>query len=103
VVAMTFGDSDQAVDTTTRSYTVRASNRLYEDALKQGLLYSVAFQVKNPGAYQMRAVVRDANSAQIGSASQFIEVPDIEVGRLTLSSITLREQPPQARPTGGFQ
>ena len=96
VVAMTFGDSDQAVDTTTRSYTVRASSRLYEEALKQGLLYSVAFQVKNVGAYQMRAVVRDANSAKLGSASQFIEVPDIELGRLTLSSITLREQPPQA-------
>jgi hypothetical protein len=67
LVAMTFGDSDQAVDTTNtnRTYTVSAHSPLYEEALKQGLLYSVAFQVKKPGTYQMRVAVRDANSAQL--------------------------------------
>ena len=101
LVAMTFGDSDQAVDTTARTYEVQARGSRYEEALKNGLLYSVAFQVKNPGPYQMRVVVRDTNSAQLGSASQFIEVPDIESGRLALSSITLREAAPKATATAG--
>ena len=34
LVAMTFGDSDQAVDTT-RTYTVQAAGRLYEEALNR--------------------------------------------------------------------
>ena len=95
LVAMTFGESDQAVDQTATTYEIPLRGSAYEEALKNWLLYSVAFQVKTPGAYQMRVVVRDGTSGQLGSASQFIEVPDIESGRLTLSSITLREAPPK--------
>ena len=95
LVAMTFGESDQAVDQTASTYEIPLRGPAYEEALKNGLLYSVAFQVKTAGAYQMRVVVRDGTSGQLGSASQFIEVPDIESGRLTLSSITLREAPPK--------
>jgi len=64
--------------------------------VRDGLLYAIAHPVKKPGAYQMRAVVRDAATEQVGSASQFIEVPDVGKGRLTLSSIVLREQAPNA-------
>ncbi len=100
LVAMTFGESDQAVDQTATTYEIPLRGPAYEEALKNGLLYSVAFQVKTAGAYQMRAVVRDGTSGQLGSASQFIEVPDIESGRLTLSSITLREAPPKGNGRG---
>jgi VWFA-related protein len=93
VLAVTFGDSGQAVDTTGRSFTIRAKADMYQLALKNGLLYSVCHPVKKPGAYQMRVALRDAASEQVGSASQFIEVPDVNKGRLTLSSVVLREQP----------
>jgi len=39
--------------------------------------------------------VRDANSERVGSASQFIEVPDVSKGRLTLSGVVLRANPPK--------
>jgi len=100
LVAMTFGDSGQAVDTTDRTYTIRANDEVYKTALKVGLLYAVSHPVKKPGAYQMRVVVRDANSEQLGSASQFIEVPDVAKGKLTLSSLILKEAAPnEAGPT----
>jgi hypothetical protein len=35
-------------------------------------------------------VLRDAGSERVGSASQFIEVPDLGKGRLTLSGVVLR-------------
>jgi hypothetical protein len=49
--------------------------------------------------------VRDANSERVGSASQFIEVPDVNKGRLTLSGIVLRANPPKtpAGAEGGEQ
>ena len=37
----------------------------------------------------MRAVVRDSSSQQLGSAMQFIEVPDVKKNRLTLSGIVM--------------
>src|SRR5262249_45460412 len=40
--------------------------------------------------YQLRTAVRDANSEHVGSASQFIEVPDVNKGRLTLSGIVVQ-------------
>ena len=62
---------------------------------------AVHVPVKKPGAYQVRVVLRDAGSELLGSASQFIKVPDIEKGRLALSGIVLRnEQPEAAAPAG---
>lgn len=41
--------------------------------------------VKKPGAYQLRVALRDVASGRIGSAWQFVEVPDMSQGRLALS------------------
>lgn len=43
--------------------------------------------LKKPGAYQVRVAVRDVASEKIGSASQFLEVPDAKKHRLALSGI----------------
>jgi VWFA-related protein len=45
-----------------------------------------------PGAYQVRLGVRDSRSGLIGSATQFVEIPEIATGRLALSSLMLNEQ-----------
>jgi VWFA-related protein len=91
IVAVTFGDNGQPVDSSDRTYTIRAKEDAYEKA-REGLVYAVSHPVGKPGAYQMRVVVRDATSEQVGSASQFIEAPDVSKGRLTLSSVIVKEQ-----------
>ena len=63
--------------------------------MANGFVYRLHHPVKKPGAYQLRMAVRDANSERVGSASQFIEVPDIYKARLTLSGIVLRANPPK--------
>jgi hypothetical protein len=45
--------------------------------------------VKKPGAYQMRIALRDTANGQVGSATQFIDVPDVHKGHLALSGIML--------------
>jgi VWFA-related protein len=96
IVAVTFGDNGQAVDSSNRTYTIRAKEDAYQKA-REGLVYAVSHPVGKPGAYQMRVVVRDATSEQVGSASQFIEAPDVGKGRLTLSSVIVKAQE-QANP-----
>jgi VWFA-related protein len=94
VVAVTFDVNGQPTDTSNKSYTVQLKNDAYEAAIKNGLLYTLQHPVKKPGAYQMRIAVRDADSNQVGSANEFIEVPDLSKGKLTLSSLLLRKYDP---------
>jgi len=61
----------------------------YKVALQKGIVYTDDFQVKKPGAYQFRAVSRDPETGKLGSAGQFIQVPDIDKNHLALSGIVL--------------
>ncbi len=90
VIADTFGDNGRVVDEVSRTQTVRARGDSYETVLRSGLVFIVNVPVKKAGAYQLRTALRDTGSARVGSASQFIEVPDISKNRLTLSGIVVQ-------------
>jgi VWFA-related protein len=87
VVALTFGESGQVVDTINRTETLRVRGDVLESLLSDGFVYVMKVPVQKPGAYQLRVAVRDAATERVGSASQFIEVPDLKQERLTLSGI----------------
>ncbi len=89
VAAYTFGDYGNAIDSFTRTHTVRARDDAYQSILEDGLVYTLNVPVKKPGAYQLRVAVRDAATSRVGSASQFIEVPDVDANRLTLSGLVV--------------
>jgi len=48
----------------------------------------------------MRVVLRDAGTEEVGSASQFIQVPDVTKGHLELSSIVLSSDHSKTQATG---
>ncbi|HEV7903698.1 MAG TPA: hypothetical protein VGO96_07655, partial [Pyrinomonadaceae bacterium] len=56
------------------------------------LVTNFSIPVLAPGLYQVRAVARDANSGLIGSAFEWIEVPDLKANRLALSSLLVTER-----------
>jgi hypothetical protein len=89
VVAMTFGDDGIVVDQRTRTEAVIVRGAQYEQALKNGLIFGINLPIRKAGAYQLRVAVRDATTETVGSASQYIEVPDLKKNRLTLSGIYL--------------
>jgi hypothetical protein len=89
VLAASFGDNGQVVDQLGRSYTINISGKAYENLLAEGFVYQFTFPVKKPGAYQYRVALRDSQAGIVGSASQFIEVPNLKKDRLTMSSIVL--------------
>lgn len=43
----------------------------------------------SPGLYQVRVAARDEKTGKVGSAMQWIEIPDLKSRRLTLSSVML--------------
>jgi VWFA-related protein len=87
LAAVTLGSEGQLVDQEYKTYTLQAKDDLYQQILKRGFVYTINLPVKKPGAYQLRVAVRDNGSERLGAANQYIEVPDINKGRLALSSL----------------
>ena len=92
VLAVSFGANGLVADRLAKNYTITLKEDAYQNFLRDGFVYNFAFPVKNPGGYQMRVALRDAGSGKIGSANQFIEVPNVKKGNLTLSGIILENQ-----------
>jgi hypothetical protein len=51
-----------------------------------------------PGLYQVRVAARDEASGQTGSATQWVEIPDLSRQNLALSSLIVGERRPYAAP-----
>jgi hypothetical protein len=101
VAAITFGDNGVPIDQLGKTYQMKLSESEHARILREGLVYYVTVPIKKPGAYQLRMSLRDSASERIGSASQFIEAPDIKKKRLALSGLIVRGQSP-ARPGGAL-
>ena len=74
------------------SQTVNANltDQDYQRALLTGITYTASTQVP-PGYYQVRLVVREAETGRMGTVSRYFEVPDLSNKNLTMSSILLYE------------
>ena len=89
ILAVTFGDNGIPVDQIGHTHTVPVHGETYQRVMRDGFVYSITVPLKKPGAYQLRVALRDNSSEQIGSASQFVEVPDIKKNRLILSGVVV--------------
>lgn len=74
-------------DSSAQRYDYSFTNKDILWIKENGLRFSIALPVKKPGAYYVRAAMKDQRSGKIGSAYQYIEIPDLKKGRLTLSNI----------------
>jgi hypothetical protein len=88
-VAFTFGDSGRVIDSQIRTDTIRINDDTFEKVKREGIIYTLDLPVKKAGGYQLRVAVRDTVSQRIGSANQFIEVPDLKKNRIRLSGLVL--------------
>ena len=89
ILAASFGDNGQIVDQIGKTYSLTIPAASLKRFNQDGFVYEFTLPVKKPGAYQYRVALRDEQGDGVGSASQFIEVPDVKKNRLTASSIVL--------------
>ena len=88
-----FGDNGQIVDEHQRAFTVRLRGATFERVQSQGFDYIFNMPAKKPGSYQFRIAILDTASSRVGSAGQYVNVPDLKKKRLALSGIVLNEVP----------
>ena len=102
-LAITFGDDGTPVEQISGPATLTVRADRYQRVLKDGFVYFITVPIKKPGAYQLRVAVRDQGSERVGSASQFVEVPDIKKNRLNVSGVVLNgveTAPPKKQESG---
>jgi hypothetical protein len=87
LVAVAYDEEGKVVGQLGRTRTLRTRGEDYERLLREGFVYFVDVPLKRPGGYQLRAAVRDSATGHVGSACQFVEVPDLKDGRLALSGL----------------
>ena len=89
ILAVTFGDNGKIVDESAKNYSMKLGEKAYRRALEKGVIYDLLIPVKKSGAYQFRVALRDSATSKVGSASQFIRIPNLRKKRLAISSILL--------------
>ncbi|MDQ1557389.1 MAG: hypothetical protein QOD32_449 [Pyrinomonadaceae bacterium] len=89
VTGIIFDDNGGVAGQHRRTHTLSIRGRTYERALAEGFTVVFNMPVKKAGAYKFRVAVRDAASARIGAAGQYVEVPDLKKDQLALSGIAL--------------
>ena len=94
ILAVVFGDNGAVVEQSGKTYTLTFQPDAFAKYLKEGLVYNYAVPVKKAGAYQLRLAIRDVATDKVGSANEFVEVPNLKKGRLVLSGVVLQNLTP---------
>lgn len=89
VVTATFGEDGKLAESRTGSFTLRANEARYQRLMENGVIFTIMQPLKETGPFQLRAVVSDPTGEKLGSATQFIEIPNLKDGHLALSGIML--------------
>jgi len=88
----------KTVSTFTRHVAVKANNPAAKTKPPDYVFYSHFFDIK-PGLYQVRVAAVESRQGNIGSTSEWIEVPNLASNSLTLSSLLVGERKPQSETT----
>ena len=89
ILAVSYGRDGKLVDKLAKGYTLHFAHADADRFISGGFVYRFTFPITKPGAYQYRVALRDTQGGKIGTASQFLAVPDLEKKQLTLSGILL--------------
>lgn len=95
VLAAAFEANGLVADPVAQDKFLHVRDEDLERLKRDGLVYEMTIPVRKTGVYQVRAAVRDMTSDRIGSASQLIDVPDINSKRLILSGIVVSGTSPE--------
>lgn len=91
IVAMVFDSNGVGAGNNITSQILKFNSQNLERVKRNGIIYDLPVPIIKPGAYQFRIALQDTVTGKIGAASQFIEVPDLNKKRLTLSNLVLKQ------------
>ena len=90
IIAMIFDSNGASADNNINSHTLRFTKEQFTKVREKGIIYNLPVPIIKPGAYQFRVALQDTATGKIGAASQFIEIPNLDKKRLTLSNLVVK-------------
>jgi VWFA-related protein len=69
------------------TYTIKVKREQLAFIREHGISFSMEIAAKKPGTYYVRVAVQDKGSGKLGSAYQYVDIPDLRNGQLALSNI----------------
>jgi VWFA-related protein len=91
LVGVIFNSQGNREDSFNKRLTVNRPAANSNDSDRSDIYFNYQAKLK-PGLYQIRTASRDVKSGRTGSATQWIEIPDLASHRLALSSLLLGER-----------
>ncbi len=88
VALFAFGTGGTIFERFARPYFIHLTAAQFPRALAMGAVFMFDMPVSKSGGYQMRAAVLDDSTGTLGSASQFLTIPDFKRG-FALSSVVI--------------
>lgn len=87
VVAVILDEKGAVIDEFNRTYPIRIPKQGVETIQRYGLDFATDIPFKKPGVYSFRLAVRDNNSKRLGSAGDFVEIPDVKKSKFVVSGL----------------
>jgi len=88
-VAATSDIDGNVQDSANRELKLALTDADIEWIRAHGLKFSLSLNKEKPGAYYVRVAIKDRVSGKMGSAYEFMEIPDLRKASLALSSIII--------------
>ena len=76
---------------TTNTHTLKFTKEQFVKVQEKGIIYDLPVPIVKTGAYQFRVALQNAATGKIGAASQFIEIPNLDKKKLTLSNLIVKQ------------
>ena len=98
VVAVVLDEKGKIAKEFNRTYPIRIPARGVATVQKNGLDFSTDIALKKAGVYTLRLAVRDNNSKRLGTAGDFIEIPNAKGDKLSVSGLITPELESNGKP-----
>ena len=85
--AATTGFDGLVRDSDRMEHKIPLTNQDILSVREHGLRFSVTIPAKDPGTYFVRLAVKDQGSGKIGSAYQYVDIPDLDKAGVSLSDL----------------
>jgi VWFA-related protein len=89
ILAVAFDANGVKIEEGSKVQNLLISKESIPNAKEKGFVFNFQFPLKKAGNYQMRVAVRNHKDDKIGTANQFIELPDLKKENLAISGIIL--------------
>ncbi|MBL8148468.1 MAG: VWA domain-containing protein [Blastocatellia bacterium] len=89
-------DASQVIEQTVRNITISFSQQQYEQAKKQAFVFPLEIPASKPGYYHVKASVKDLITGKTGATSQFLQIPDLKKGALSMSGLNISSSEPMS-------